>query len=280
MSIDKYLGKETRVNDDNYFTKTGHYSNSFIKSWENCPFSTTSDTNNIFNKNFFIGHFVEDLICGGDGNEVLNREDYKDNVLTKAGKPLAFVTASRYYADVVLQDQGFMKWINDINSEFQVILTGVLGGFKFKCAIDVLNLKGFEGGNPFILDLKTTGKPLNNLVWVENDEGKNVKVPFIEAWGYHTQLAIYREIVFQNYDILCDIHIGVVTKTIPADKEIIDMTDAFDYPYLIRGVIAKCKKIDYEMKMNIIEKCGTCDDCIKAKKINGSIPYKEKYNLR
>jgi hypothetical protein len=273
--MNKILGELIEVEESNYFEKTGHYSNSFVKSWKQCPFHVVNKKE-VFNKNFFIGHYVEDLICGGDGSSIMNREDYKDGVLKKDGEPYKWVLDSDVYAEKAMMDKNFMKYINDIDSKFQVILTGDIGGFKFKCAIDVLNMIGTSNGNkPFILDLKTTGNKINELVWIENEEGKNVKVPFIESWGYHTQLAIYRELVFQNYGIKCEMMIGVVTKKIPSDREIISLDGSFDPDYEIRKVIRDVEKINYEIDMGIVNRCETCETCISTKKIKGKVSYKD-----
>jgi len=273
--MSEHLGELIEVNDDNYFTKTGHFSNSFIKSWNTCAFSTTC-RDNTFNKNFFIGHYVEALICGDDASKVLNREDYKEHVNKAGGDPYKWVTDCDVYSNRVLKDKEFMKYINHPASKTQVILTGVIGGLNFKCAIDLLNLEGLTSTSkmPFILDLKTTKDGLKKSVWVER-EGRNKKVSFIEAWGYHYQLAIYRELVRQNYDVVCDVFIGAIQKTLPTNFDIIDLTPAFDFDFLLKEVEVMAKKVDYEIKMNIVSKCGTCDDCVSAKKTKGAISYEE-----
>lgn len=261
-----------QLTEENYFEWNGMFSNSFIKSYKKCPYSATLKKKQEFKQCFFEGHFIEGLICEGEkgGKKVLNRGDYKDHVLTQSGSPYAWVTKSRYYADVVRKDEVFMSYINDPNTHFQDLITGTIGGHKFKSLQDCVNVE--EG---YILDLKTCGKPFSELIWC--DERKK-KLNFIELFEYHKQLAIYKELAKQKYGKEFSVMIGAVTKTNPADVEIFDLTDCFDWRYLLREIVADCDKISYEMSLGIIEKCGKCNDCISVKKIKSPVNYDLYFN--
>lgn len=73
----------------------------------------------------------------------------------------------------------------------EVIVTGEIGGAMWKGKIDCLNLE-----EKYFVDIKTT-KDMHEKKW---DERLNRKANFIERFGYVLQMAVYCELLRQQYD--------------------------------------------------------------------------------
>ena len=142
--------------------------------------------------------------------------------------------------------------MNFLTGDKEVIVTGELFGQKWKAKVDVLNL---EKG--FFSDLKTTQdiyKKYNGLT-------------FVEKYGYIEQMAIYRELIKQQYGKDLMPYIVAITKEDTPNKAVIRIDKAYTEPKLeeiefYMGRIAKVK--------NGLEKpigCGKCDYCKSVSKV-------------
>lgn len=90
-----------------------------------------------------------------------------------------------------------------MDGEKQKIFTAELWGIPFKCKID--SYKPY--GKPIIVDLKTTRDM--HKTFFKPDIGH---IDFISYYGYIYQLALYREIVYQNTGEVCDCYVCAVSK--------------------------------------------------------------------
>lgn len=116
------------------------------------------------------------------------------------------------------QDRYFMRYMK---GKKQIIMTGYFAGLWWKIKID--NLMIDKNGEPIaIVDLKTTGKPLNQM-WNVRDYGA---VSFVEYWSYDFQMALYQEIVRINTGKRLPTYIAVITKEEEPDIAIIGLQDA------------------------------------------------------
>nr|DAP39348.1 MAG TPA: Putative exonuclease [Caudoviricetes sp.] len=142
--------------------------------------------------------------------------------------------------------------MNFLTGDKEVIVAGELFGQQWKAKVDVLNL---EKG--FFSDLKTTQdiyKKYNGLT-------------FIEKYGYIEQMAIYRELIKQQYGKDLMPYIVAVTKEDTPNKAVIRIDKSYTMPKLeeiefYMGRIAKVK--------NGLEKpigCGKCDYCKSVSKV-------------
>lgn len=139
-------------------------------------------------------------------------------------------------------------------------------GTKFKMKLDCLNLN--EG---FLADLKTC-KSIHGLEWVKDADGKNIQVPFYDAWDYWTQIALYREGVWEKYNQEVEIYLVVVEKKPPFDRAVFDMNIGEDFLEEIVGnalisfqEMQEIKDGDYSP--DDFEGCGICDYCVTEKKL-------------
>jgi len=96
------------------------------------------------------------------------------------------------------------KFCAYMSGDKQTIMTGVIEGLPFKIKID-----SFIEGKA-ITDLKTTQTLDRFFRYYIPDSGE--KLPFYLAYGYDTQLAIYREIVRQNTGKTLNCYIAAVDK--------------------------------------------------------------------
>jgi hypothetical protein len=150
------------------------------------------------------------------------------------------------------------------------IYTGELFGVQWKIKVDNLNLK--EG---YFVDLKSTRD--FEKQWIEH-EGKNIKVTFVEAWGYFIQIAVYREILAQNLGIEpteLEAFIIAATKQDPPDKAVLRFLEE-DFQEGLREVQTYIKHI-MDVKEGRIEpqRCGKCEYCRATKKLDKAIHWSE-----
>lgn len=152
--------------------------------------------------------------------------------------------------------------------EKEKIFTGELFGAPWKIKVDCLNLK-----DGYFVDLKTTRD--FEKQWIEQD-GKNIKVSFVEKWGYLIQVAVYREILRQSTGVQdLDAFIAAVTKQNPPDKMILYFKEE-DYEAGLREVEENIQYI-LDVKNGVVEpkRCEKCDYCRSTKKLTKAIHYSE-----
>ena len=160
-------------------------------------------------------------------------------------------------------DEVFMKYLS---GEHQKIMTGTIQNVKFKIKVDSLLPNA-------IVDLKVMSS-ISEKVWVERD-GYNVKVDFVEAYGYDIQGAIYQEIVRQNIGKKLPFILAVVSKEEEPDRELIQI-DQYYLDKALELVKEKCEHFDLVKKGIVLpSRCGHCPSCRKLKEVKEPISYKE-----
>ncbi|WP_319592877.1 PD-(D/E)XK nuclease-like domain-containing protein [Schleiferilactobacillus harbinensis] len=187
-----------------------------------------------------------------DGVEIREIEG-KDNTKKK------IVLTNEMYADypkadkmikVLDDDQTFRKVYQGNKEE---ILTGEIGGMPWMGKVDC-----FDPTKSFFLDLKTT-EDLHKRHWIQaGDRGHWGS--FVEAYSYPLQMAVYQELIRQNYGTRPAPILVAVTKQDPPDKAFVaipqdDLDEAMqqllDAQPRIEQVIAgetnpyRCEQCDY-----------------------------------
>ena len=151
----------------------------------------------------------------------------------------------------------------------QVVMTGEIAGVPFKIKVDSLLPN-------CIVDQKIMSS-IKELIWVEKD-GRNVKVDFVEAFGYDIQGAIYQKIVEQNTSKKLPFVLAVTTKEENPDKALIQI----DQEYLDRALklVEQLAPHFDAIKKGIVEPkgCGRCPSCRKDLKVTGVVSYQELFN--
>lgn len=154
-------------------------------------------------------------------------------------------------------EQDFFKKIID-KCEKQVILIGEIKGVKVKCMLDL-----FDKETNSIYDIKC----MKDFKEQWNKEEK-AYMPWYYTYGYVLQLAVYREIVRQNYGEPKEVGLIAATK-----EEIPDIQALSFDSYLLDLELEQFKN-DIERYDNIKRgiknplACGTCNYCKKIKIID------------
>lgn len=153
--------------------------------------------------------------------------------------------------------QNFFRNIID-KCEKQVILTGEINGIKVKCALDL-----FDKETNSVYDIKC----MKDFKEQWNKEEK-AYVPWFYHWGYVLQLAVYREIVRQNFGDPKEIGLIAATKEDIPDIEAISFSSEL-LDLELENFKLKIKRYD-DIKKGKLEptKCSCCDYCKSIKNIN------------
>lgn len=142
--------------------------------------------------------------------------------------------------------------------EKQVILTGVINDVPVKCCLDLFDRETFS-----IYDIKCM-KDFNEQ-WSKEEKKY---IPWYYAWGYVLQLAVYRLIVKQNFNVEPK-EVGLLA----ASKEEVPDIQALKFDDSLLGLeLAEFKSNikHYDNLKKGLEKpvaCGHCDYCKRIKEI-------------
>lgn len=145
------------------------------------------------------------------------------------------------------RDEYFMKYMS---GQKQVIMTGEIGGAKWKIKIDSYI------PDVAIVDLKVMAS-ITELKWVK-DLGY---LDFVRYWGYDIQGAVYQEIVRQNTGKLLPFYIAGATKEKEPDIRIIHVTN--NYLSEAMGVVKANLPRILRVKSGELQpdKCELCNCC-------------------
>lgn len=248
------------LNQENYFSKEAdlkYFSVSQYKNFKKCSAKAMNDLEfdiNEYKEAFVEGELFEALTIG-DKNlffakhpEMISSQGPTKGQL-KSNYKKVVKAAERF------NEQKFFKEIID-GSQKQVILTGVINGIEIKGKLDLLNLE-----RKLIPDVKCMAN--FNDEW---DKVEKCYKPWYYTYDYVLQLAIYQELVRQNYGIICDTCLFAATKEDTPDLASIKFANE-----LLKIELEKFSK-DIIYFDNIKQgnsapiSCGTCDYC-KSHKI-------------
>ena len=151
------------------------------------------------------------------------------------------------------RDALFMEFMS---GEKQIIRTGSIAGVEFKIQIDVLH-------KDKIVDLKC----MKDFKSIYKDGERK---PFVEAWGYDIQAAIYQAVHGEKLPF----YIAGITKEKEPDIEILDIPQSVmdDALAIVENYAARFHAI----KIGLIdpERCGKCDYCKSTKILTRPIDYR------
>lgn len=213
-------------------------------------------------KAMLVGSYVDAYFSG----EMEIFAQANPQIFKKDGTLLKDFEKANDIIKAIESDELLMKYLS---GEKQVVMTGEIAGVKFKIKVDSLLPN-------CIVDQKIMSS-IKELIWVEKD-GRNVKVDFVEAFGYDIQGAIYQEIVKQNTGKQLPFVLAVTTKEENPDKALIQI----DQEYLDRALkLVKELAPHFDaIKKGIVEPkgCGRCPSCRKDLKVTGVVSYQELFN--
>ena len=246
------------LNDDNYYSLEAdkeYFSVSLYKLFKQCEAKAAAKVKGEYrqsnNDAFLVGAYVHSF---NDGTIEQFKNEHPE-MFSSRGTTKGQLKATFQIGDKMINalknDKVCMKFLD---GDKEVIATGKLFGVNWKAKVDVLNLdKGFFG------DLKTT-----QGIYKKYNGGLN----FIEHYGYVEQMAVYRELIKQQFKVDLLPYIIAVTKEDIPDKAVIRIDKGYTDNKLqeMEFYIERFQAIK-EGKVEPVG-CGVCDYCKSIKKVS------------
>ena len=192
--------------------------------------------------------------------------DEHQEILATTGKNRGQPKAAFQVADKMihaLESDELFKGL--YRGEKEVIVTGNIGGVDWMGKLDCYVGSAKE---PYFVDLKTT-KDIHERYWIDEDGGRWGS--FIEKYRYQLQMAVYQELIRQQYDIEARPLIVAVSKQDPPDKAIVEIPQD-DLDEWLNHVIEAQDRIQ-AVKNGEVEptRCEQCEYCRATKKLSGVV---------
>ena len=262
---------EKELTNQNYFSPESneeYMSVSQFKDFEECEVKALAKIKGEYveekTKALLIGSYVDAYFSG----ELEQFKAENPQIFKKDGTLLKDFEKANEIIKVIEEDKVMMEYLN---GEKQKIFKGMIAGVPTKIKVDSY-IKGVA-----IVDQKIIAS-IRELVWKEID-GKNVKVPFVIAYGYDLQGAVYQEIVRQCTNEKLPFILAPTTKEECPDKELILINqDILDNA--LKHFEENAPRYDL-IKKGIIEPkgCGNCPVCRSKKVLKGITTYKDLYGI-
>lgn len=252
-----------QVTPENYFSVEAdreYMSVSQFKNFRTCSAKALHDLevpDATSKESFLQGHLFESLVAGDSKLFMAQHPEMISSRGSTAGQLKAEFQKVVKAAEKFNSQEFFKNIIN--RCEKQVILTGVINDVPVKCCLDL-----FDRETCSIYDIKCM-KDFNEQ-WSKEEKRY---IPWYYAWGYVLQLAVYREIVKQNFGKEPkEIALLAATKeeipdirAIKFNTELLDI-ELIDFMHNIR--------LYDEIKKGIIKPtpCNCCSYCKTIKEIH------------
>lgn len=261
------------LNQENYYSKKAswnYFSKSLYFEFEKCEAETLARLKDEYEPDtdieaLLVGNYVHSYFEGTEAHEKFISE-HKDQLLSTRGKTKGKLKAGYKLADKMIESLDSEQLFTDVYKpgKKEVIVTGEINGIHWKGKIDSLNLD-----EEYFCDLKTTAD-INKKIW---NPDQRQKQNFIEAYGYYTQIALYKELIKQTFGVECVPFIFAVSKQDPPDKAAIKFSSDDDQ-MLLNYYFDQLVENQQHMfdVLNGIEKpnfCGKCEYCRSVKKLAG-----------
>ncbi len=145
----------------------------------------------------------------------------------------------------------------------EAIVIGNIAGVEWMGKLDCL-----APNRKFFIDLKTT-KSIKEAIWTGSQRD-----PFVYAYGYDLQMAVYQELCRQQYGIRPDPMIIAVSKQTPPDKaaitisqdrldmalgEVLDLQPVYQAVKTGKRAPIRCEECDYCRATKQLSRIGTID---------------------
>lgn len=263
-----------KLTKENYYQDKEYLSYSRMKQFLKCPACALAVEGGAWTESrdetpLLLGNYVHSYFESQEAHEAFLKEN-GDKLISKAGKTKGQLKKDFLIGDSMiasLKDDPYFNRLYHGSStekvEKEMIVYGEIEGVPFKGKLDSVNLT--QG---YFADLKTM-KSIYDMEW--NAELRR-KVPTavnnILGFGYHSQLAIYRDLLKQmTGDEFRPIIVAVSKEEVP-DKEVIRI----DEEWLEEGLeeVKETIKEVWDVVQHKAEPiaCGHCDYCRSQKKLN------------
>ncbi|WP_324287553.1 PD-(D/E)XK nuclease-like domain-containing protein [Levilactobacillus brevis] len=187
----------------------------------------------------------------------------KEVMLSSRGKTKGQLKSEYKQADIMIDSLKNDKTFTQLyQGEKESIVTGVISGAEWMGKLDCLNLD-----RGYFIDLKTT-QELSKRLW---DSRSHRWVPFVLKYDYQLQMAVYRELVKQQYGIECEPYIVAVTKQSPPNKAVITIPHEYMEDALQRIDEQLPHFEDVIAGVQAPVPCGSCAYCREHKQLENII---------
>lgn len=265
------------LTQENYYQDTSRLSYSRYKRYKQCQAKAYAVDNGIWVEKrdetpLLLGNYVHSYFESSEAHKKFMAEN-GDKLLAKTGKNKGKLKSDFIIGDKMIEslknDDGFNRLYHGYSSdevEKEMIVYGEIGGVPVKGKLDSVNLS-----RGYFVDLKTM-KSIYAEEW--NSELK-MRVPAVVNnilnFGYHGQLALYRELLKQMAGKEFRPLIVAVSKEAVPDKDILKINEEWLEEGLAKireNIVHIWQVIQGEVKP---AKCGRCDFCRSEKKLNAVI---------
>lgn len=265
------------LTQENYYEDKTYLTNSRFKMYQQCQAKALAvDTGEWVEDRdetpLLLGNYVHSYFESPEAHEKFLAEN-GDKLLAKTGKNKGNLKADFVIGDKMIgslkDDDGFNNLYHgysDDDVQKEMIVFGEIEGVPVKGKLDSVNVS-----RGYFVDLKTM-KSIYSEEWnAELRKRVPAAVNNILGFGYHGQLALYRELLKQMTGQEFRPYIVAVSKESVPDKDILKI----DEEWLDEG-LSKLKKDIVEIWAVIQgqqapKKCGHCDYCRSQKKLTGAI---------
>lgn len=265
------------LTQENYYQDTSRLSYSRYKRYKQCQAKAYAVDNGIWVEErdetpLLLGNYVHSYFENPEAHEKFMAEN-GDKLLAKTGKNKGKLKSDFIIGDKMIEslkdDDGFNRLYHGYSSDNvqkEMIVCGEIEGVPVKGKLDSVNLS-----RGYFVDLKTM-KSIYSEEW-NADLRKRVPaaVNNILNFGYHGQLALYRELLKQMTGKEFRPLIVAVSKENVPDKDILKIDEEW-----LEEVLGNLKADIVEV-WNVIQgkqkpkSCGHCDYCRSQKKLNAVI---------
>lgn len=269
------------LTQENYYQDKSWLSNSKMKQYMQCQAKAYAMDNGEWVEErdetpLLLGNYVHSYFESHEAHEQFLAE-HGDKLLAKTGKNKGNLKADFVIGDKMIEslkaDDGFNRLYHGFpgdNIQKEMIVFGEIEGVPVKGKLDSVNVS-----RGYFVDLKTM-KSIYSEEWnAELKKRVPAAVNNIMNFGYHGQLALYRELLKQMTGKEFRPLIVAVSKEQVPDKEILKI----DEVWLEEGL--------EQLKSNIVEvwdviqgrqkptSCGRCDYCRSKKKLDAVVSLNE-----
>ncbi|TQB35459.1 hypothetical protein FKY90_13765 [Enterococcus faecalis] len=165
-------------------------------------------------KALLVGNYVHSYFESPEIHEAFKKEN--KSKMFSSRKPFGLLKDFQIAEQMIERLKQEEAFLNIYQGKKEVIVTGEIGGVMWKGKIDCLNLE-----EKYFVDIKTT-KDMHEKKW---DERLNRKANFIERFGYVLQMAVYCELLRQQYDKNFLPLIAAVSKQTPSEAKLITLSE-------------------------------------------------------
>ncbi|WP_416353759.1 PD-(D/E)XK nuclease-like domain-containing protein [Agrilactobacillus fermenti] len=272
-----YSKTQTRLRSSNYYdiaTDWPYQSVSWFKKFMNCEAEALAELKGTWRPErdqtaLLVGNYLHSYFESKKAHEAFIKA-HETDIKTRSGTLRApFQTAeSMIYALRHYYNESAKRWRLDkdfldlYRGRKEVIVTGNIFGIKWKGKLDCLNLN-----RQVFIDLKTT-RSIRDKQW--NPETMH-KESFIYNYNYYLQLAVYQELIKQQYGVECRPIIYAVSKEKVPDKQGFIFTSDEDQWQLQRAMeTIKALQPHIEAVKTGEEKPIRCEHCDYCKATRGT----------